>query len=68
MIRSHGIKRSFNKHWEYDAIFSGLNLRLTEFQSALGISQLKKMKSLFKKKKYFFKICQRNKKIKQVLL
>ena len=36
-IRSHGIKRSYNKHWEYDVIFKGLNFRLTDFQSALGL-------------------------------
>lgn len=68
MIRSHGIKRSFNKHWEYNVVISGLNLRLTEFQSALGISQLKKMnKFIQKRKNIFLKYDKEIKKIKQVL-
>jgi len=51
MIRSLGIKRSNNKHWEYDIILKGLNFRLTDFQSALGISQLKKINKFIKRRK-----------------
>ena len=51
MIRSHGIKRSYNKHWKYEVLLNGLNFRLTDFQSALGLSQLKKLINLFKKGK-----------------
>ena len=48
-LRSLGIKRNNDKHWEYDVIQNGLNLRLTDFQSALGISQLKKIKLFISK-------------------
>lgn len=51
MIRSLGIKRSNNKHWEYNIILKGLNFRLTDFQSALGISQLKKINKFIKRRK-----------------
>ena len=53
-LRSLGIKRNNDKHWEYDVIQNGLNLRLTDFQSALGISQLKKIKSFILKRKKIF--------------
>jgi dTDP-4-amino-4,6-dideoxygalactose transaminase len=42
-IRSHGILRTPNKHWEYDVVIEGLNFRLTDFQAALGTTQLKKI-------------------------
>ena len=42
MVRSLGIKRLKGKHWKYDVVQKGLNFRLTDFQSALGMSQLKK--------------------------
>lgn len=51
MIRSLGIKRSKKKHWEYDVLLRGLNFRLTDFQSALGLSQLKKINKFIKKRK-----------------
>ncbi len=53
-LRSLGIKRNNDKHWEYDVIQNGLNLRLTDFQSALGISQLKKIKLFISKRKKIF--------------
>lgn len=53
-LRSLGVKRNNNKHWEYDVIQNGLNLRLTDFQSALGISQLKKIKLFISKRKKIF--------------
>ena len=43
--RSLGIKKDRNNHWKYDVIYQGFNFRLTDFQCALGISQLKKIKS-----------------------
>ena len=68
MIRSLGIKRSNNKHWEYNITLKGLNFRLTEFQSALGQSQLKKINKFIKKRKeIFFKYNTELKKINQVL-
>ncbi len=53
-LRSLGVKRNNDKHWEYDVIQNGLNLRLTDFQSALGISQLKKIKLFISKRKKIF--------------
>ena len=44
-IRSLGIKKNNNFHWKYDVVSKGFNFRLTDFQCALGISQLKKIKS-----------------------
>ena len=54
-LRSIGIKRSNYKHWQYDVIQNGLNFRLTDFQSALGISQLKKIKLFISKRKKIFR-------------
>ena len=54
-LRSIGIKRSNDKHWQYDVIQNGLNFRLTDFQSALGISQLKKIKLFISKRKKIFR-------------
>ena len=34
----------------------GLNYRLTDIQSSLGISQLKKLKNFLKKREFIFKI------------
>jgi len=55
-LRSIGIKRSLKKHWEYDVINIGLNFRLTDFQCALGISQLKKINKFINKRKKIFKM------------
>ncbi len=53
IIRSIGIKRS-NNHWDYNVIFKSLNFRLTDFQCALGISQLNKVKKFINKRKKIF--------------
>ena len=42
LLRSHGIERKENKHWEYDIQDFGFNYRLSDINSALGLSQLKK--------------------------
>ena len=63
LVRSHGIIKS-RYHWKYNAIEHGLNLRLNDFQCALGISQLKKIKLFINKRrkishtydKYFSKL------------
>ena len=44
-FRSLGIKKNKDKHWSYDVIYNGLNFRLSDFQCALGINQLKKINS-----------------------
>ena len=48
IFRNHGIKTEFREReeqgiWHYEIDEPGYNYRLTDFQSALGISQLKKM-------------------------
>ena len=48
-FRSHGMKK--NSYWSYDIIEHGLNLRLNDFQAALGISQLKKIKKFIYNRK-----------------
>ena len=68
MIRSLGIKRSSKKHWQYDVLLNGLNFRLTDFQSALGLSQLKKInKFILKRKKISLRYEKEIKNIKQIL-
>ncbi len=58
-LRSHGIeKRGTKSPWFYEVNYPGYNYRITDFQCALGISQLKKLKIFLKKKqmiaKYYF--------------
>ena len=50
MFRSHGISRNNNKHYSYDVKQIGLNLRLSDLNSALGITQLKKVNFIIKKR------------------
>ncbi len=57
LIKSHGILRNYktfkkkNNFLKYDQKLLGYNFRLNEFQSALGISQLKRINSFIKKRK-----------------
>jgi len=44
LLRSHGIERKKNKHWEYDIHDLGFNYRLSDINSSLGLSQLIKIK------------------------
>ncbi len=56
-LRSHGVTRKGVKEpWYYDMQKLGFNYRLTDFQSALGISQLKKIKFFLKKRNQIAKI------------
>ena len=59
-LRSHGIVREKNLlkrknfakfHWYYEVNEIGFNYRLTDFQSALGISQIKRLKQFIWKRR-----------------
>jgi len=52
-LSSLGIEKKKN-HWEYDVLFTGFNFRLNDFQCALGISQLKKLKKFLSYRKKVF--------------
>ena len=52
-LRSHGIIREKN-YWDYDIKDLGFNYRLSDINCALGFSQLKKIKTFFKKRKAIF--------------
>tara|TARA_B100001175_G_C19510716_1_gene643689 strand:- start:8 stop:1168 length:1161 start_codon:yes stop_codon:yes gene_type:complete len=56
VLRSHGIIKDKTKPWKYSINELGYNYRLTDIQSALGISQLKKLKIFIKRKKEIAKI------------
>ena len=66
-LRSLGQTRDNKKHWKYDVIFKGLNLRMTDFQAALGTSQLRKINKFLnyrvKVKKLYDQNLIKNKKI-----
>ncbi len=51
-LRSHGIfkKNKGKKIWRYDQKYLGYNYRITDFQCALGRSQLKRIKKIIKKR------------------
>ena len=56
-LRAHGVlRRKKNLPWYYEMTELGYNYRLTDFQSALGISQLKKLKLFLKKRNEISKI------------
>ena len=60
LLRSHSIKRNSNSKkmgmWYYDINSLGYNYRLTEFQSALGITQLDKLEKICKRRNEIAKI------------
>jgi len=57
MLRNHGIDKSAldrfgpKAGWAYDLKFLGRNYRITDFQAALGISQLKKLDEFLRRRK-----------------
>jgi UDP-4-amino-4,6-dideoxy-N-acetyl-beta-L-altrosamine transaminase len=51
ILRSHGIIKNKKQPWKYSINELGYNYRLTDIQSALGISQLKKLKHFINRKK-----------------
>ena len=68
-FRSLGIKKNNNYHWKYNVSLIGFNFRLNEFQCALGISQLNKIKSFLSfRKKIALKYNQELKKISSLVI
>ena len=56
ILRSHSIIKNKNQPWKYSIDELGYNYRLTDIQSALGISQLKKLNKFINRKKEIAKI------------
>ena len=56
VLRNHGIYKNLKikQNWRFDQRELGYNFRITDIHSALGISQLKRIKSFINKRK---KIC-----------
>ena len=50
ILRSHGMVKNKEKPWKYSINELGYNYRLTDIQSALGISQLKKLNRFIKRR------------------
>ncbi len=55
LLRSHGIERGKN-YWNYDIKNNGFNYRLSDINAALGLSQLRKINYILKKRKDVAKI------------
>ena len=66
MLRSHGILKKFKKNnlkkklWYYEMHNLGYNYRITDFQCALGISQLSKLDMFIKRRREIAKIYNTN--------
>ena len=56
ILRSHGMIRNAKKPWKYSINELGYNYRLTDIQSSLGISQLKKLNLFIKRRSEIAKI------------
>ena len=50
LIRSHGMTREKNRHWEYKMDLLGYNFRLPDINCAIGLSQIKKLNRFLKKR------------------
>ena len=64
-LRSHGITKDFKRFkfepkgpWSYEQQSLGYNYRMTDFQAALGISQLKRLDSIISERNKQYKIYQ----------
>ena len=53
LFRSHGITKSLN-YWKYDVVENGYNFRLSDVNSALGISQLNKVNKILNLRKKIY--------------
>ncbi len=57
ILRNHGmVKTPDMAPWEYEMRELGFNYRITDFQSALGITQLKKLNGFLKKRREIVKL------------
>ena len=63
LLRSHGITKDKNefvlsstKDWQYEQQLLGYNYRMNEIQSALGRSQLRRLRSIVEKRNYLLNI------------
>ena len=77
LLKKHGIdknKKFFNTKkeigsWKYDMLYLGYNYRLTNFQAALGISQLKKIQYFMSERRKIVNFYNKElKKIKNIIL
>ncbi len=59
-LRSHGIIKDKDFHWKYDICKSGFNYRLSDLNSALGLSQLHKINKFISYRKKIFNYYSRN--------
>ncbi|MFH1847093.1 MAG: DegT/DnrJ/EryC1/StrS family aminotransferase, partial [Candidatus Omnitrophota bacterium] len=50
-LRTHGIVKDASIPWKYDISEFGFNYRITDFQCALGISQLKRLDKMVAKRR-----------------
>lgn len=60
LFRSHGIVRNNSMYWKYDVILNGFNYRLSDINSALGLSQFKKINIFLNKRKKIFDFYSKN--------
>ncbi len=66
LLRSHGIERDPNKMkdipdgaWKYEQQYLGYNYRISDINTALGLSQLKRLDSIVDKRRKLIKIYRR---------
>ena len=63
LFKGFGVNKTFNERkvpGEYDVVSLGLNFRMTEMQCALGVEQLKRVKSFIKTREKNFKYLKDN--------